>query len=306
MRSLNRRGFTLAELLIAAVLAGIFAVVLFNFVNGQARFTLVQSARQEVQQNSRGAIELMMSELRAVPGGGIEVATATSIRFRVPRIWGMLCAPVAGNTATLVLPPEQAEGNVFPTDYPGNRPWGLAIRDSTVAGSVVFATAVVRDTATNNGASCVTNLGTDFVASANNANPPRVVNVLLTAAPARDGVPYAGGAGNMAYLYQTVTYDVGASSVAPGSWLRRSLASDGSSQEPVAGPLAESETNPVQFTYLCRTSAIDGTVAANRPFITGVRLATAMQSSPSTRDVLQVERDTVTVHLRNSGLVTCP
>lgn len=304
MPSWNRKGFTLIELLIAAVLAGIFAIVLFSFVSGQARFTQVQSARQEVQQNTRGAIELMMSELRAVPGGGIEVASATELRFRVPRIWGMLCDSVVNGAVTMVLPPEQAEGNIFPADFvtDGSVPWGIALRDTTVANSAAFSTATVTDTAGSNGSVCTANMGTVF----NGTNPPRPLVVQMSALPARDGVPYKGGEGGMAYLYQVVTYDVGSSSVAPGTWLRRSLAADGSSPQPVAGPLAEADADPVSFTYLCGNAPIDGTIAANRPFITAVRLATAMQSSPSTRAVLQVERDTVTVHLRNSGQVICP
>ena len=292
------------ELLIALVLAGIFAVVLFTFVNGQARFTLVQDARQEVEQNSRGAIELMMSEIRAVPGGAITIADPDRVQFRLPRIWGLLCAPVAGNTAKLVFPPAQAEGAVFPSDYAAGGSWGLGVLDASVTTSNQFGFAGVSDTTAYDAAgdaTCRTGLGVDLTAAAD-SNPPKALTLNLAAMPT-----VVGDTGDLAFLYQMVTYDVGSSSVAAGDWLRRSTAANGTAQQPVAGPLSEEDDSPLTFTYYCRGAVINGADATKRPFITSIRITAAMQSRPSTRSVLQTERDTVTVHLRNSGaILSCP
>ena len=72
MRSadLRRRsgGFTLVELLVALVISGVLMATVFQILTGQSRAVAVQGAREESQQNVRGALEIVASELRtAVP-----------------------------------------------------------------------------------------------------------------------------------------------------------------------------------------------------------------------------------------------
>jgi type II secretory pathway pseudopilin PulG len=295
-------GFTIAELMVALVLAALFSLIMFNFLTGQARFTAIQDARGEVEQNTRGSLELMMSELRAVPGGAIATATDNVVEFRIPRLWGVLCGPVVGNTVTVVLPSLSAADAMFPADYPGTGPlWGFAVEEAAVNGGATYATTTLSDTATTvaGNALCTANLGAELTAPANEL-PPKPLTLTVGGVP-----PYLGtapGAGAMAFIYQTVRYDVGSSSVAPGLWLRRTISSNPSVAQPVAGPLEDGNADAVKFVYRCR-GGILGVNAANHHSITSVEIQIAMQSRPSTQSVLQVERDTVTVHLRNSGNV---
>ena len=54
-------GFTVVELMVAIVLTGILATIMFQLMQGQGRFAGLQDARQEVQQNDRGALDLITS-----------------------------------------------------------------------------------------------------------------------------------------------------------------------------------------------------------------------------------------------------
>src|SRR5690606_941020 len=76
-----------------------------ELVGGQARFVEMQSAREEVQQNTRAALELIGSELRALPPGGALVRAADdSITLRTARFWGVVCAIGGATSLDIALP----------------------------------------------------------------------------------------------------------------------------------------------------------------------------------------------------------
>src|SRR5687767_12028100 len=78
--ALDRSGFTLIELLVAIVIGSVVVGSLFQMISGQGRFVELQSAREEVQQNGRAAVELIGSELRTIAGGeALVLATEDSI-----------------------------------------------------------------------------------------------------------------------------------------------------------------------------------------------------------------------------------
>jgi prepilin-type N-terminal cleavage/methylation domain-containing protein len=71
----NERGFTLAELLVASAVLGLLMLGVFTVQRQGLKAYQVGSARVEVQQNARAALETMFSEIRtaqtvtAVPAG---------------------------------------------------------------------------------------------------------------------------------------------------------------------------------------------------------------------------------------------
>ena len=95
-RARRTAGFTLVEVMVALLIALILSGVVFQLIRGQSRFVTVQSAREEVQQNTRGALELMASELRSIEPGGLVETDSNSVTFLLPRAWGLYC----GGTAT--------------------------------------------------------------------------------------------------------------------------------------------------------------------------------------------------------------
>ncbi|MEW5926761.1 MAG: type II secretion system protein [Gemmatimonadota bacterium] len=297
-------GFTLVELIVALVISGVLATVIFQLVQGQSRFSAIQGARAEVQQNSRGALELITSEIRSLPAGSIEAAGANGIRFLLPRAWGLVCtAPPASGTVGVVFPPGSWPAE-FPTDLTQDTGWGLAIPGT---GRDYVAARVTASTLANG--ACPDSLG---VPAGNGAVMRQFTyNALPAAVGATAGTPV--------FVYQRVEYDVALSSSGgpKGYWVRRR--SGAGNPEPLAGPLLTTGTsgsNGLRFTYLCPGRALTASelgTASNLTRIARVRVAVAMQSRSLTSSTFaantdqQQQSDSMTVSLRNrTGGLTCP
>lgn len=298
-------GFTLVELIVALVISGVLATVIFQLVQGQSRFSAIQGARAEVQQNSRGALELITSEIRSLPAGSIESAGGSGIRFLLPRAWGLVCTtPPASGTVGVVFPPGTWPAE-FPTDLADDTGWGLAIPGA--AGTGYMAARVTASTVANG--ACPDSLG---VPTGNGAVMRQFTyNALPAAVGAARGTPV--------FVYQRVEYDVALSSSGgpKGYWVRRR--SGAGNPEPLAGPLLTTGTsgsNGLRLTYLCPGRALTATelaTAANLNRIARVQVAVAMQSRSLTRNTFasntdqQQQSDSMTVSLRNgTGGLTCP
>lgn len=121
-----RGGFTLVEVLVALLISTVLAAVIFQMMSGQSRIVAVQSAKEEAQQNVRGALEVISSELRGAVPAGILAAEAQSLTFMQPRMWGFVCGG-AGNTVTALFP---VTGAIVPT--PGEAT-GVVVNRGTLA-----------------------------------------------------------------------------------------------------------------------------------------------------------------------------
>jgi|GEM_PF-953568 len=310
-RRARTAGFTLVEVLVGLVVTALLSLVIFQLVQGQGRFVATQSAREEVQQNSRGALDLLASELRTIPAGAIDSAGPNWIRFKLPRAWGTLCdtAQAQSGAVRLAFPPD-----VFPSDLPGtfdsNTSWGIAVRGAADGREYVAGRLTARGT---NAGTCVTALGLDTATSG--ARIREVTHAGLS------GVPNAPRA-DPAFLYQAVRYDVGESTVSglTGSWIRRRLV--GGNPEPLAGPLrvesGQTGSGGLAFTYFCGSQALTATQlvsAANLRTIDRIRIRVAVQArrrtnfrvASSNPAAWEQRTDSLTVHLRNNaGAVACP
>ncbi len=296
----GRGGFTLVELLVALVISGILATVLFQLIQGQGRFVSLQSAREEVQQNSRGALELMTSDLRAVPAGAIDSAGPNGIRFKLPRVWGVLCdaSLLTGGDMGVIFPPAGLPNDVSTSS--SSSLWGVAVPGLATREYVAGSLTGVGTTNT----SCAP-LGADAD-----------VTVRQISYGTLSGTPNA-PVGDRVFLYQTVRYDTksGSSGALRGVWLRRSNGDGG--LQPLAGPLkapadATTSTEGLVLTYYCGTKPLTEAqlvLVTNLRTIDRIKIKLAMQSRNRTgAGSLQVQTDSVTVHLRNNGPggVTCP
>jgi prepilin-type N-terminal cleavage/methylation domain-containing protein len=227
----NTAGFTLIELMVALVISGIVAGVVFDLMLGQTRFARYQNAREEVQQNSRAALEVISSELRGVPPLAIMQADPNAIRYYLPRAWGILCEPLpAGSTSAWVRFP----AGVFPAEFQtGSAAWGIAVAQATVPPSWQFVTTLSNATTAN---PCNANLQ----ASGGLVDERGFAGGILV--PSGAATPVA--AGSQVFIFQEVAYTIGSSSV-PGQWIRR--ASPANNPQPMAGPVP---AGGLQFTYL--------------------------------------------------------
>ena len=193
----RERGFTLVELIVTMVIAVIIGVAFTRLMIHQSRFFDRQNTERQARGVSRGALNVMMSELRmvAVPGG-VLAAAPDSVVVRVPYAFGVLCgsSPAA---STISLAPMDSlaytEGGVT----------GYAWRDST--GNYTYQNASF---------SLAPGLTTDC-AAANITTLPR--GRVVTVTPL---VPAAAVTGTPIFLYRRIEFKFGESAALPG---RRAL-----------------------------------------------------------------------------------
>lgn len=110
MSSLNRRGFTLIELMVGMVLLGIVSAAIYRVLVNNQRLYQAQTQRVDLQQNIRAATQVLPAELREMDAfdGDILAMGPDSIRLRAMRQFGIVCTvPVLNGGAvtgkTLVL-----------------------------------------------------------------------------------------------------------------------------------------------------------------------------------------------------------
>jgi type II secretory pathway pseudopilin PulG len=263
--------------MISLVIGGILVAVVLQFVSGQTRTAAAQSAREQVQQNARGALEIVGSDLRGAISRGLLRADAQRLDFMLPRRWGVVCSTNAGTTTTALFP-------VIPGDpIPTGEGAGLIVYRGNAWLPVVPTLATVTATAP-------APLGLCSGAAGN------VEAVTLTGA----GHPLTSAAGDRIAVYQLVRYDVG---VSQGErWIRRSDGSGtgNSDMQPLAGPV---DDQFVGFEYLSGNPPVSigaaPGLAAAASNIEMIRFRVRTVSAPRPGGSQQVEEDSVTVQIRN-------
>ena len=102
---MSRRGFTLVELLIGMIVAGIVGVALLRLILGQSQFFQTQDAIREARSASRASLNLILSDLRMVEAnGGVVAASPSQITVLVPYAFGVVCTSNAATTVVSLLP----------------------------------------------------------------------------------------------------------------------------------------------------------------------------------------------------------
>lgn len=251
------------ELMVALVLSGLLATVIFKFIQGENRVAELQHARGAVLQNARGTMELLSSELRTVAGGGIVSGGASEIEFRLPVAWGVYCQ---GTTTAQVL-------------FAAGRVTGpVMVHDRAAGAWREGGTITAADAGT---ASDCSGLGDEIDRSG--------VAVLTVTGPA-----WAAAADEF-YVFQTVRYYL-QSTAAGETWIYR-REGDGT-PEPVAGPVLTGGSEPgLEFVYRSSTGAVAGASAAQEVEVT-VRMRSRNEKLID-RSRPWTDEATAVVHLRN-------
>lgn len=287
-----RAGFTLLEILVALMISGLVVSSIFQVLQGNGRFVSMQSAREEVQQNARAALDLIAGDLRAVPPGAILELDDDRIRFMQPRAWGVLCNTLtpSSSTAWLMMPAGMVDVDEFLL-----RPHrGVAVEQSNDplvrTGAFRFVPSLLRQTAGDPCDAIQPDPSADRLRIGfRSPGPPFVTG---------DSVP----AGSPVMLYEEVRYDVETSGGAvPGRWIRRMAGYGGSgpNMQPMAGPVPEGAG--LAFTYLGEDGATPTAVPAE---VRQVGIEVVTRSRAVERDGAgvrpqQVDTARTKVYLRN-------
>lgn len=190
---MTRRGFTLVEVMVGLVFAGIVALALTKFMLSQVRFFGHHDALREARSTSRSALNVLMSELRMVEAaGGVVAAGPQAFTVRVPYAFGIVCSSSLGLITVSLLPSDSAmtAGAAFS---------GYAWRDANT-GMYTYVQNGVR-----------LSVGTPSVCTAQGTTTlPRgsVIQLVPGATGAAVGVPI--------FLYQTVQYRFAPSATVKG------------------------------------------------------------------------------------------
>jgi hypothetical protein len=209
------RGFVLAELLVALVIAAVIGVAITQLVVSQSRFVALQGGVMQARGGARAALNVLTADLRMVTDSGLVQASPESVTVRVPYAYGVACAQQSGKTIVSLLPADSAV-------YASASVSGYAWRDST--GKYTF----VQPATTAPAASWI----------CSGASPP----IALLGAPGWPGQAAAltpndvrTPQGAIVFLYQLVQYAFAPSTQLPGKIaLWRSVVSAGTRAELVA------------------------------------------------------------------------
>jgi len=97
--SSNRRGFTLAEMLIAMVLLAVVIGTVLSMILSQSRYVSRVSGDVTTLDQVRASQEMLSYEVADLSRGSITFAGPDSIAYRLPIQWGVICGPIDRFTA---------------------------------------------------------------------------------------------------------------------------------------------------------------------------------------------------------------
>jgi hypothetical protein len=267
------------EIMVALVIGSLLVGVILQFVVGQSRIAAVQTGREEVQQNLRGALEVFAGDLRGSISAGIERADLQAMEFVLPRMWGLVCASTGVQTTALfpnlgVVPPWGEGAGLMVDDGTGWAPAPAARATVTQQPTVASTTATpgCGDLQAQGDVVAFTFVGANHV---------------------------AGARGSRIAVYERVRYDL--ATVDGERWLRRSNGMSGPnsfSMQPLAGPVDDTF---VAFSY--RDPDPIAAPGVNAP-TAGIRLVQfrVRTLSRQAAGAEQVRQDSVTVQIRNSTI----
>lgn len=282
-----RGGFTLVEVMVAMVVGSLLMIVVFQMLSGQSRVVAVQSAREEAQQNVRGALEVIASELRGVIPGTILSAEAQAISFMQPRMWGFTCPNNAGNTVTAMFPTSGVVDLTIPSEGTG-----VMVNTAAIGATPAWQPAV-------NARVDVTALQLKNADADCTGQTPSGNYAMYDVSATNIGTLAATGNSTLV-IYTTTRYDL--AQVGAATWLMRSNGTTNGAfvPQPLAGPV---ESAKVTFTYYNQAGTVltPAVATATPGNIRMVRVQVVTNSEQKLNNRTQRDSGAVTITLRNAN-----
>ena len=202
----NRRGYSLAELLVAVVLLGILGGALSRLVVDQMRFFDNVQVARSARSAARNSMNVMLSELRMVQdSGGVTNIDPNnkSITVLVPYNFGVFCGTASGVSTVNMLPVDSivlAEARYAGYGWRGTD-GRYRVTEETTAPTVPGTTARCTGTGTGEAGMSMVTI---------NSRAGYIANLSSTLIPTTTAV------GSPVMFLQKITYSFAASSMYPG------------------------------------------------------------------------------------------
>ena len=206
---MNRRGFTLVELLVGTMVMSVLGVALVRMLVSDSRFVSLQDTMMSARQTARGAFNILTPELRMISDGGVVAATPSSFTALIPHAFGITCREVsAGTIVAALLPPDSL-------NYVNASPSGMAWLD---VDGIYKAVSGIVVSSSGNQAACLAD--SVFVVPDGELIQISGLGSGGFMVYGQSVLPGPGGVipppGTIFYLYESVTYSFAASAELPG------------------------------------------------------------------------------------------
>ena len=250
----RRRGFSLIELMIALLIAGIIGIALTQLLVNQSRFISNQNGMVRARGSARAGLNVITQELHVVSWGGLLQASPDSITLRVPYAFGIACSqPSGGWQAVLLMPYDSA-------NYATASLRGYVWRDQIGTLQTVEPATLV------NGASSDCSGLTPPIPAVGSTLPIGTKYIRLN--PNSVSPPTPAGAPVM--LFQRVRYELAPSVEIPGRIALWRTQLDGGTCEELVAPFDTANTS---FAFLVGNGLVhQATVPAALDSVRGIRL----------------------------------
>ncbi len=269
---MTRRGFTLVELMLSMILAAIVGAALVRMTLAQARFMDQQEAWRSARGVSRGGINRLVSDLRAVEAtGGLTAAVAGGQDFtvRVPYAFGIVCSAALATATVSLLPVDSAM-------YSATGHTGFAVRNATT-GAYAYYTSLTGSAPPVAGlaTACTTVVAPDQpilapMPSINGSPAGKVVTLVATGNLV--GPPPKG---SIVFLYRTIRYQFKNSTALPGRTGLFRTRVTGATEEELVAPFSAAAR--VNF-YVLNATTAQAAVPADLTTVRGLELVLTGQS----------------------------
>jgi prepilin-type N-terminal cleavage/methylation domain-containing protein len=276
VRTAERRGFTLIEVMISLLILGIIGAAATRMLLAQGRFYDKQTNLRAARSIARSSMNVILNDLRMVQdSGGVDSATTDGrlLRVKVPYRFGLVCSTF-GTTTTVSLLPNDSATNAMST-YAGFA-WRNTVTGRYVVVTPLAATTLDKPTSSLTPSNCTGNGGGQARIRTVSVSGRSGSVVDLSAATPTGATPTAA-----MYLWERVSYSFKASTVYPGYYgLYRNVQGSAKGDEELLAPFDTSS----RFRYYIAGDDTSRTTVPSLDQIRGVDLILNSISPNATSD----------------------